>query len=378
MLQPYTTCNCFCTYVPRITAAVVSKLLPTMVDIINEVNSLTAIFETLRDAVHQLSSNLAEHKANTSDEIMKLQTCVYNAHNTTKVSLNLMNTTLLAEMATEMRQIDSTLDSHTTGMTAMKATTTQLSNEHQDLHNTILGMECINTENILEIHTNFENDLTHQLNNIQSGVKTILGPYTCGGTGGWRRVVDLDMASSRCTNCPAGWQLTSYIRRTCGRRQNGYRTCDSASFPVQGGEYSSVCGRIIAYQWGCPDGFRPYNDRYVNNIDGAYASGVSLTYGYPRQHIWTFAAGGTENNPSETWVCPCDHDDVSSIQVPWFVGTSYFCESGVNEAWDDRVHFNFHTDVFMGWANLSQESLLHSKYTSLFCEASANQYHSQH
>ena len=72
--------------------------------------------------------------------------------------------------------------------------------------------------------------------------------YTCGGTGGWRRAVYLDMTNPN-TNCPSGWNMTGYSKRsTCGRATDGYNTCDSVFFPVDGGPYSQVCGRIIAYQ----------------------------------------------------------------------------------------------------------------------------------
>ena len=32
-------------------------------------------------------------------------------------------------------------------------------------------------------------------------------------------------------------------------------SCDSAIFPVSGGQYGPVCGRIRAYQWGLQDAF---------------------------------------------------------------------------------------------------------------------------
>ena len=50
--------------------------------------------------------------------------------------------------------------------------------------------------------------------------------YTCGGTGGWRRVVYLDMTDPN-TDCPSGWNMTNYNIRTCGRSSDGYDTCDS-------------------------------------------------------------------------------------------------------------------------------------------------------
>ena len=47
-------------------------------------------------------------------------------------------------------------------------------------------------------------------------------------------------------NCPSGWQLTGYSKRTCCRVSTGQRTCDSVFF-------GQVCGGIRAYQYGLPD-----------------------------------------------------------------------------------------------------------------------------
>ena len=65
---------------------------------------------------------------------------------------------------------------------------------------------------------------------------------TCGGVG-WRRVVYLNMTDSK-TNCHSGWQLTGYSKITCGRVSTGWRTCDSVFFPISGGPYSQLCGKI--------------------------------------------------------------------------------------------------------------------------------------
>ena len=151
--------------------------------------------------------------------------------------------------------------------------------------------------------------------------------HTCGGTGGWRRVVYLDMRDPN-TNCPSGWQLTGLPKRTCGRVSTHNLTCDSVTFPVSGGDYTRVCGRIKAYQYGATDAFEAYNEGRVTTIDGAYVSGVSLTHGSPRQHIWTFAAGVSEYYRTLNDVCPCDA--TVTITIPPFVGGDYFCESGFN------------------------------------------------
>ena len=159
-------------------------------------------------------------------------------------------------------------------------------------------------------------------------MQEVRSDYECGGTGGWRRVVYLNMTDPN-TNCPIGWQLTSYSKRTCGRVSTCSYSCDSAFFPVSGGNYTSVCGSIRAYQYGYTDAFYAYDSIQVITINRAYVSGISLTYGDQQQHIWTFAAGQTEAaGPTSTNVCPCDTS--FDIRNPPFVGDDYFCESGVN------------------------------------------------
>ena len=183
--------------------------------------------------------------------------------------------------------------------------------------------------------------LTHQLETVQYYLESdpSLPVHTCGGTKGWRRVVYLDMTDPS-TTCPSGWQLTGHSKRTCGRVSTQDLACDSVTFPVSGGEYSRVCGRIKAYQYGSTDGFEAYHDGDVTTIDGAYVAGVSLTLGTPRRHIWTFAAGITEAEPTRSNgdQCPCDAS--ITIRVPPFTGNDYFCESGANA----RRSGGFHSD----------------------------------
>ena len=121
------------------------------------------------------------------------------------------------------------------------------------------------------------------------------GGYTCGGTEGWRHAVYLDMTDPN-TNCLSGWNMTGYSKRTYGRATDGFNTCDSVLFPVSGAPYIKVCGRIRAYQKGVPDAFRGES----NSIDSAYISGVAITHGSPRQHIWTFVVGAWENDTTSS------------------------------------------------------------------------------
>ena len=176
---------------------------------------------------------------------------------------------------------------------------------------------------------------------LQSVIDNLPWLTACGGTGGWRRAVHLDMRDPS-TNCPSGWNMTEYSKRTCGRKSTERSSCDSVFFPVAGGAYSQVCSRIRAYQRGLPDAFYGYNHGRQTTIDSVYFSGVAVMHGSPRQHIWTFANGASENF-SLSSNCPCD---TAVVTTPPFVGEDYFCESGY--VWpgyyNSTLSYRFHSD----------------------------------
>ena len=93
--------------------------------------------------------------------------------------------------------------------------------------------------------------------------------------------------------------------------------CSSATLPSIV-EYTKVCGRIQGYQVGTTDAFN-----YVYD----YVDGVTLTYGNPRQHIWTFAAGLDEITRGSS-SCPCVA--TQGQLPPAFVGNNYFCDTGAS------------------------------------------------
>ena len=231
----------------------------------------------------------------------------------------------LAAVKIEMREDLATVKENLTFLTK---TVSDLSRDLEEIKNQSKAEELV-----LQIILQHINDVEerHPVNITQEPQNTTVGHvlplYECGGTGGWRRVVYLNMTDPK-TNCPSGWQLTSHSKRTCGGINTSLLSCDSVFFPVSGGHYTSVCGSIRAYQYSGTDGFEAYHDGNVTTIEGAYVSGVSLTHGSPRQHIWTFAAGYSEDRPTRDDVCPCDAS--ISITIPPFVGGDYFCESGVN------------------------------------------------
>ena len=180
----------------------------------------------------------------------------------------------------------------------------------------------------MSLGTNPDND-TYVANTSPKHVKTKLMEinqnllhhtllYKCGGTGGWRRAVYLDMTDPN-TNCPSGWN-TDYSKRTCGRASIGGHTCDSVFFPVSGGPYSQVCGRIRAYQWGLGAGFYGFNNGQTT-IDSKYIDGVAVMHGSPQQHIWTFVNGAWENGTRHRYYnCPCD--TTRDVPIPPFVSVS--------------------------------------------------------
>ena len=95
-----------------------------------------------------------------------------------------------------------------------------------------------------------------------------------------------------------------------------------ANFYTINQQYSRVCGRIIGYQVGSPDGFNQYYG--MISLNQGYMDGVSIIYGYPRHHIWSYVAGALEIHPSLS-NCPCSPAQRAEPQE--FIGSNYYCES---------------------------------------------------
>ena len=142
----------------------------------------------------------------------------------------------------------------------------------------------------------------------------------CGGVeGGWMQVVDVDM--SRDVHCPGTWQQGSDSGISLCY---GYAAgCSSAYFYAKGYRYENICGQAKAYQKGSPDAF---GSRLLS-LDSAYVDGISITIGSPRRHVWTYAAGLSDNETSYSCCnCPCAAHP--GPPPPSFVRNDYYCESG--------------------------------------------------
>ena len=347
-------------------------LQPFMNEVRDDLTTLKECLTSLNETVIQLSGDLEQHKNWTMSEQADLQTSLQSISDqatTTDESVSSLSGDLqmyknwtMSELAHLQSSIDSVPDAALLKLLPyMNNTEENLLTDLNDIISdraTSINASVSSLSGDLEEH---KNQTTSELADLQTSLQssinstlcqkveeiknTIISPpvHTCGGTGGWRRAVYLDMTDNN-TDCPSGWRETGYSKRTCGRAIDGRFTCDSVTFPVSGGEYSQVCGRIKAYQWGLTRGFDGYSQGQ-NTIDDAYFSGVAVMHGSPRQHIWTFAAGVVENyTVGVSTLCPCD--TMFNISIPPFVGENYLCESGyIYPGYHDRESwYTFHSN----------------------------------
>ena len=137
----------------------------------------------------------------------------------------------------------------------------------------------------------------------------------CGGLeGGWMQVVDVDM--NRDEICPGTWQNITTPRRLCQGNDPG---CSSAHFYTNEIAYEHICGQVVGYQKGSPAAFAIR----TSSLDSIYVEGVSITTGSPRQHVWTYAVGLSDDGNYPSWNCPCA--TVPGPSPPAFVGNDYYC-----------------------------------------------------
>ena len=137
------------------------------------------------------------------------------------------------------------------------------------------------------------------------------------------RVADIDMTRYK-ERCPSDdfRRIESSGKTMCGGQD---RRCISTSFSSHGIQYSRVCGKIIGYQFGRTNAFNKYYLDQTVSIESYFLDGVVLTYGHPRCHIWSFAAGFSQYS-TDASSCPCN--DVGSGVIPPYVGNDHFCDSG--------------------------------------------------
>ena len=142
------------------------------------------------------------------------------------------------------------------------------------------------------------------------------------GDGLWYRVAHLNM-SNPSQQCQSTWRKVAFGGiRACARpnsTDSKEGKCPSILYPVNS-QYSKVCGRVIGYQFGSPSAF----EQGVVNSNETCVEGVSITHGNPREHIWSYAAGSSEQDCSR-YNCP----RAGGYEPPSNVGNNnyYYCES---------------------------------------------------
>ena len=94
-------------------------------------------------------------------------------------------------------------------------------------------------------------------------------------------------------------------------------------------EYSCI---KLGWTGSLPYAYRAIDGFYVpKGTNNAYLDGLSITHGSPRKHIWSYAAGVSEDADHDT-NCPCAAHPGRS--PPSFVGNHYHCESGNTGPWE--------------------------------------------
>ena len=152
----------------------------------------------------------------------------------------------------------------------------------------------------------------------------------CNSTGGWMRVAFLNMTDPN-QQCPDGLRLITSPKRTCGKSTPAIG-CASVVYQTFGHEYSRVCGRIRAYQFGTPEAF----DTSLRNW---LVDGITLYTHNQSQHIWSFAAGRDESSSTNGgYICPCNTGFSGSIKAT--VGQDYFCDTGSESAVQSGVFYS--------------------------------------
>ena len=156
---------------------------------------------------------------------------------------------------------------------------------------------------------------------------------TCGGvTGGWMKVAELDMTNTS-NQCPHDLRQTIHnTKRLCTRNSDG-GGCSPVNYKTHGIGYNEVCGKIIGYQYATVDALITGGP-----IDNNYVDGVSLTYGNPKRHIWTFAAALDEVGTYPRLTCHCTNRDHPGRLPPSFVGNDYFCDSGSRHRFEIKFY----------------------------------------
>ncbi len=234
--------------------------------------------------------------------------------------LNTKHLEVKEELASLQRDTNSTLHM----LQELKNQLIDLRQESSLAHQDLLPGSCS------ELHTNSRSGYYLLAGNSSEKVYCDMDRLSrgCGSQWGWMRVANIDMTDPS-QQCPEGFGLRPATSKRMCEMTRETAGCTSIVFPTHSVQYSRVCGRVKAYQYGTPDAFAPYYYHRSYTVDDLYVDGVSITHGQsPRKHIWTFAAAVDETRSIGT-TCPCTNTTTTYLGVvPPFIGNDYFCDTG--------------------------------------------------
>ena len=160
----------------------------------------------------------------------------------------------------------------------------------------------------------------------------------CGGhKGGWTRIAQFD--TSQGDSCPTEctWRLITTPgdnpKNVC--RSGDANECHSTTFTTYNISYYKICGQVRGYQKGNTNAFWSS----MESIDDPYVDGVSITFGSPRKHVWTYAIGLSDSGSDDADSCPCANSVTKGEDPPSFVGDNYYCESGDTGGVDSSAYY---------------------------------------
>ena len=79
---------------------------------------------------------------------------------------------------------------------------------------------------------------------------------------------------------------------------------------------------------------------------------MSITLGYPRKHVWTYAIGISDGGSNVNYAyCPCAA--IRGTDPPSFVRNHFYCESG-NMSNYDFSEYILHHRPGVGWIRISR------------------------
>ena len=114
-----------------------------------------------------------------------------------------------------------------------------------------------------------------------------------------------------------------------------------------------------------------FSDAYaVSNLphsaDSLYVDGLSITYGFPRTHIWTYAVASSRDTIYKTNLptCPCQDGQPS----PYFVGNNYYCDSGHG---NQESHINIQENGYTVYSPIKNDTSLWED-SCVCCEGPGN------